>query len=158
MPEAAAQPTPSSGIAEGAGKRPRSSTRIEAMSIRQTFTIPQQTQEAAAATATEHQTFDASNVSTATVGLAPGESAAKAEPGSYAYTGMHDHGAFQAPKEGGPIALLISCANEAQKASDKFLTEIIEREKKATASTSTGAAGDGGKKRSSDGTKKTTDS
>lgn len=130
------------------------------MSIRQTFTIPQQTQEAAAAaSATEHHTFDASNVSTATVGLAPGESAAKAEPGTYAYTGMHDHGAFQAPKEGGPIALLIGCANEAQKASDKFLTEIIEREKKATAtSTSTGAAGDGGKKRSSDGTKKTTDS
>ena len=87
------------------------------MSIRQTFTIPQQTQEAAAAaTATEHHTFDASNVSTATVGLAPGESAAKAEPGTYAYTGMHDHGAFQAPKEGGPIALLIGCANEAQKA------------------------------------------
>mmetsp|Transcript_23977 Transcript_23977/g.68916 ORF Transcript_23977/g.68916 Transcript_23977/m.68916 type:complete len:122 (+) Transcript_23977:123-488(+) len=121
------------------------------MSIRQTFTIPQ-TKGAAAATATE-QTFDASNVSPATVGLAPGESAAKAEPGSYAYTGMHDHGAFQSPKDGGPIALLIGCANEAQKASDKYLTEIIEREKKAT--TSTGAAGDGGKKRSLDGTKKT---
>ena len=121
------------------------------MSIRQTFTIPQ-TQEGAAcsSSSTTEQTFDASNVCTATVGLAQGESATKAEPGSYAYTGMHDHGPFQPPKEGGPMALLIACANEAQKASDKFLTEIIEREKASGG----GKAGDGSKKRTSDGKEK----
>ena len=119
------------------------------MSIRQTFTIPQ-TQEGAACSSTTEQTFDASNVSTATVGLAQGESATKAEPGSYAYTGMHDHGPFKPPKEGGPIALLIGCANEAQTAWDKFLTEKIEREKASGG----GKAGDGSKKRSSGGEEK----
>jgi len=122
------------------------------MSIRQTFKIPQ-TNEAVACsstTCTEH-TFDSSNVSTATVGLAQGESATKAVPGSYAYTGMHDHGPFQPPKEGGPIALLIGCANEAQKASDKFLTEIIEREKVLITGEK---VGDGSKKRSFDGKEK----
>lgn len=122
------------------------------MSIRQTFTIPQAQEGAACSSSTTEQTFDAGNVSTATVGLAQGESATKAEPGSYAYTGMHDHGLFQPPKEGGPMALLIGCANEAQKASDKFLTEIIELEKASGGGKASGS--DGSKKRSVDGKEK----
>ena len=42
---------------------------------------------------------------------------------------MHDHGPLPAPKEGGGFAQIIGFVNAAKKASDKYLTEVIEREK-----------------------------
>lgn len=42
---------------------------------------------------------------------------------------MHDHGPLPAPKEGGDIALLIGCVQATKQFSDKFLTEVIKKEK-----------------------------
>ena len=43
---------------------------------------------------------------------------------------MHDQGPLDPkPKESGPYALLLSCVKEANKHSDKVLTEIIESQK-----------------------------
>lgn len=123
------------------------------VSIRQTFTIPTAIQDGAQSstpsTTTKPHTFDASNVIPATIGLNAGSSPTKAEPGSYVYTGMHDHGEFPRPKEGGPMAVLVGCADEAKKASDKLLTQVIDTEK-----TTKGEGGGANKKRSADGTKK----
>ena len=42
---------------------------------------------------------------------------------------MHDHGPLPAPKEGGQFAQIIGFVNAAKKASDAYLTEVIEKEK-----------------------------
>ena len=42
---------------------------------------------------------------------------------------MHDHGPLPKPKEGGPFARLIGLCLEAKQSSNKFLTEVIEKEK-----------------------------
>ena len=42
---------------------------------------------------------------------------------------MHDHGPLPQPKEGGQFAQIIGLVNEAKKASDLYLTEVIEKEK-----------------------------
>jgi hypothetical protein len=42
---------------------------------------------------------------------------------------MHDHGPLPFPKEGGQLAQIIGFVDEAKKASDKYLTEVIEKEK-----------------------------
>jgi hypothetical protein len=34
-----------------------------------------------------------------------------------------------APKEGGPMALMIGCVQEAKKSNDEYLTIVIEKEK-----------------------------
>ena len=52
------------------------------------------------------------------------------EAGSYTYSGMHDQGPLPPPKEGGPMATLIGCVQQAKRDNDKYLTEIIEHEKK----------------------------
>jgi len=53
----------------------------------------------------------------------------KPEPGDYSYSGMHDHGPLPQPKEGGNFSQIIGLVNEAKKASDLYLTEVIEKEK-----------------------------
>ena len=53
----------------------------------------------------------------------------KPEPGDYSYSGMHDHGPLPQPKEGGQFAQIVGLVNEAKKASDSYLTEVIEKEK-----------------------------
>ena len=42
---------------------------------------------------------------------------------------MHDHGPLPQPKEGGQFAQIVGLVNEAKKASDSYLTEVIEKEK-----------------------------
>ena len=53
----------------------------------------------------------------------------KPEPGDFTYSGMHDHGPLPKPKEGGPFAHLIGLCLEAKRYSNKFLTDVIEKEK-----------------------------
>lgn len=83
------------------------------------------------------QNFDASNCNPAILGLPHGIEPTKPEPGDYSYSGMHDHGSLPAPKEGGQFAQIIGLVSAAKKASDVYLTELIEREK--TLATSAGA-------------------
>lgn len=51
------------------------------------------------------------------------------EPGDYSYSGMHDQGPLPKPIEGGKFAQIIGFVNAAKRASDAFLTEVIEKEK-----------------------------
>lgn len=51
------------------------------------------------------------------------------EPGDFCYSGRHDSDVLPAPKEGGPMALLIGCVQEAKTANDEYLTSVIEKEK-----------------------------
>lgn len=53
----------------------------------------------------------------------------KPEPGDYNYSGMHDQGPLPEPKEGGQFSHIIGLVNAAKKASDAYLTEVIEKEK-----------------------------
>lgn len=53
----------------------------------------------------------------------------KPQPGDYSYSGMHDSGPLPPPKEGGPMADLISYIHAAKGACDEYLTAIIEKEK-----------------------------
>jgi len=43
---------------------------------------------------------------------------------------MHDQGSLPAPREGGNMAKLIACVQQAKLANDKYLTQLIENEKK----------------------------
>jgi hypothetical protein len=78
---------------------------------------------------TKQSFFDASNCPAATIGLPPSIKPVKPNPGDYSYSGMHDHGPLPFPKEGGQLAQIIGFVDEAKKASDKYLTEVIEKEK-----------------------------
>jgi hypothetical protein len=75
------------------------------------------------------QYFDAYNCNPAIIGLPHGIEPTKPEPGDYSYSGMHDHGSLPAPKEGGQFAQIIGLVSAAKKASDAYLTDLIEREK-----------------------------
>ena len=81
------------------------------------------------ATITKKQSFDASNCPPATIGLPPSVEPVKPDPGDYSYSGMHDHGPLPPPREGGKFAQIVGFVNAAKKASDKYLTEVIEKEK-----------------------------
>ena len=78
---------------------------------------------------TKKQSFDASNCPPATIGLPPSVEPVKPDPGDYSYSGMHDHGPLPPPREGGKFAQIVGFVNAAKKASDKYLTEVIEKEK-----------------------------
>jgi hypothetical protein len=43
---------------------------------------------------------------------------------------MHDQGPLQPPKENGDMALLIGCVEEAKQFNDRYLTEVIDDERK----------------------------
>jgi len=59
---------------------------------------------------------------------------------------MHDHGPLPPPKEGGQFTQIIGLVSEAKRASDKYLTELIETEKKSRAKSAT-TSSEGEKKR-----------
>jgi hypothetical protein len=46
------------------------------------------------------------------------------------YTGLHDQGPLPPLKEGGPMAVLMSCLREAKNFNDKYLTEAISEQRK----------------------------
>jgi hypothetical protein len=102
--------------------------------------------ESSAVTITK-QLFDASNCNPAIIGLPHGIEPTKPEPGDYSYSGMHDHGPLPAPKEGGQFAQIIGLVSAAKKASDAYLTELIEREKTLTTSAGADSAQGGNPKR-----------
>ena len=87
------------------------------------------TQAQTQATITKKQSFDVSNCPPATIGLPPSVEPVKPDPGDYSYSGMHDHGPLPPPREGGKFAQIVGFVNAAKKASDKYLTEVIEKEK-----------------------------
>jgi hypothetical protein len=43
---------------------------------------------------------------------------------------MHDQGPLQPPKENGDMALLIGCVEKAKQFNDRYLTEVIDNERK----------------------------
>lgn len=96
------------------------------------------------------QLFDASNCNPAIIGLPHGIEPTKPEPGDYSYSGMHDHGPLPAPKEGGQFAQIIGLVSAAKKASDVYLTELIEREKILATSVGADSAQGGNPKRKRD--------
>lgn len=72
----------------------------------------------------------ASNIRNATTDVTLGHSphfCVQPEAGDYNYSGMHDHGTLPFPREGGEYAQLIGFVCEAKKASDHFLTKVIEK-------------------------------
>eukprot|EP00567_Pseudictyota_dubia_P006453 CAMPEP_0197441294 /NCGR_PEP_ID=MMETSP1175-20131217/7600_1 /TAXON_ID=1003142 /ORGANISM="Triceratium dubium, Strain CCMP147" /LENGTH=144 /DNA_ID=CAMNT_0042971549 /DNA_START=17 /DNA_END=451 /DNA_ORIENTATION=- len=81
-------------------------------------------------TVTKRHAFGNSCARTAVLGLAEGVEAVKPPPGSYVYSGVHDHGPMIPPREGGPFADLVGCAVAAKEASDSYLTGVIEAEQK----------------------------
>ena len=87
---------------------------------------------------TQQSFFDESNCPAATVGLHPCVEPVKPKPGDYSYSGMHDHGPLPPPREGGQFAQIIGFVNAAKKASDAYLTDVIEKEKKHATSVASG--------------------
>jgi hypothetical protein len=78
---------------------------------------------------TTTKVFDASNTAEAIVGLSPGSQPVAPQPGDYSYTGMHDQGPLPEVKQGGPMAVLLGCAQAAKDYNNTFLTSLIEEEK-----------------------------
>ena len=54
---------------------------------------------------------------------------AKPQPGDFRYSGMHDTGILDEPREGGPVALLVHTVLQAKEYNDAYLTAVIEAEK-----------------------------
>ena len=64
------------------------------------------------------------------VGLPEGVQPEKLPAGDDAYSGLHDHGPLPPLKEGGQMALLLACAQQAKNFNDDYLTEVIAAQKK----------------------------
>ena len=54
---------------------------------------------------------------------------AKPQHGDFRYSGMHDTGILDEPREGGPVALLVHTVLQAKEYNDAYLTAVIEAEK-----------------------------
>lgn len=55
---------------------------------------------------------------------------AKPDKNSDGYSGLHDQGPLPPLKEGGPMAVLMSCVQEAKNFNDQYLTEVISAQRK----------------------------
>mmetsp|Transcript_18498 Transcript_18498/g.24271 ORF Transcript_18498/g.24271 Transcript_18498/m.24271 type:complete len:125 (+) Transcript_18498:164-538(+) len=100
-----------------------------AVSVKAIYRIPTGNSQDSSNLSETSCSFDASNVEIGVIGLPKGFKATKPQAGDYTYSGMHDQGPLPPPKEGGDMALLIGCVQEAKKHSDNFLTEVIKKEK-----------------------------
>ena len=49
----------------------------------------------------------------------------KPPAGSFTYSGMHDQGPLVSPREGGDMAILIACCEDAKAHTDEYLTQVI---------------------------------
>jgi hypothetical protein len=90
-------------------------TGRHAVSIKTTYWIPNQE-------LTEH-IFDTPRE--ARMGLTPHSTPNKPPAGSFIYSGMHDQGILDAPREGGDMAILIACCEDAKAHTDHYLTNVI---------------------------------
>lgn len=90
-------------------------TGRHAVSIKTTYWIPNQEP-------TEH-IFDTSRE--ARLGLTSHLTPTKPPAGSFLYSGMHDQGILDAPREGGDIAILIACCEDAKAHTDHYLTNVM---------------------------------
>mmetsp|Transcript_23338 Transcript_23338/g.32824 ORF Transcript_23338/g.32824 Transcript_23338/m.32824 type:complete len:115 (-) Transcript_23338:362-706(-) len=98
------------------------------VSIKATFIVPKYANDSTGGCSITHQ-FDSNNCEPATIGIPFGQTPQKPAAGDYKYSGMQDDGELPLPREGGEFALLIGCVNEARKASNALLTEIINKGK-----------------------------
>lgn len=64
------------------------------------------------------------------IGLPEGVLPEKRPAGDDSYSGLHDHGPLPPLKEGGPMAVLLACAQQAKKFNDDYLTEVIAAQRK----------------------------
>ena len=90
-------------------------TGRHAVSIKTTYWIPNQEP-------TEHL-FD--TLREARLGLTSHSTPTKPPAGSFIYSGMHDQGILDAPREGGDLAILIACCEDAKAHTDHYLTNVI---------------------------------
>ena len=64
------------------------------------------------------------------VGLPVGMIAEKRQAGDESYSGIHDQGPMPPLREGGTMALLLQCAQQAKAFNDQYLTEVISTQSK----------------------------
>ena len=69
------------------------------------------------------------------VGLPEGVKAEKRPAGDESYSGIHDQGPLPPLREGGSMALLLQCAQQAKAFNDEYLTEVISAQTKSETKT-----------------------
>lgn len=71
------------------------------------------------------------------VGLPEGMKPEKRPAGDESYSGMHDQGPLPPLREGGSMALLLECVQQAKAFNDQYLTEVIASQKSSSATKTT---------------------
>jgi hypothetical protein len=64
------------------------------------------------------------------IGLPEGVQPQKLPAGDDSYSGLHDHGPLPPLREGGQMAVLLACAQNAKSFNDDYLTEVIAAQRK----------------------------
>ncbi len=123
--------------------------RSRAVEIRSTYWIRPDDKESSlgssSADPTRIQTFGTASVSTDNytsidsplrVGLSEGVKPEKRPAGDESYSGLHDQGQLPPLIEGGSMAVLLKCLQEAKNFNDQYLTQVISEQKKVETRTS----------------------